>query len=387
MLNLKDQFLLDPHVTFLNHGSFGATPRPVFETYQAWQRKLEEQPVYFIDHELPGHLANARQCLGSYLNVDGNDLVFIPNSTFGLNIVARSLALGPGDEVLSTCFEYGACNNVWHFLSPKQGFSYIPQITPLPFDSPEVVVDQIWQGVTPNTKVIFLSHITSTTAVTFPVEAICQRARAEGILTVIDGAHAPGQIALDLEKVGADFYFGNTHKWMCSPKGSAFLYTHPGQQHLIEPLVVGWGWGPHRNLSYGSDYIDYLQWLGTNDLSAYLSVPAAIAFQAQHQWPDIRRQCHALLKDILSQINQLTGFPSFYPDDSFYHQMAVAELPVLSDVKAFKNQLYQDFKVEIPCTQWDGRQFIRVSIQAYNRQADGETLLNALKSLLPAHTA
>jgi isopenicillin-N epimerase len=383
--NLKSQFVLDPEVVFLNHGSFGAAPRPVFETYQHWQRQLEKQPVKFIDKELPGLLADARQSLGDYLNVSGDDLVFIPNSTFGLNIVARSLELGPGDEVLTTNFEYGACDNIWQFLSPKHGYTYIQQQTPLPFQSDEAFVEQFWQAVTPNTKVIFISHITSTTAVTFPIEAICQRAKAEGILTVIDGAHAPGQIALDLAQVGADFYFGNTHKWLCSPKGSAFLYTHPDRQSLIEPLVVGWGWGENRNLSYGSDYLDYLQWLGTNDLSAYLSVPAAIEFQARNNWPLVRQQCHALLKEILTTINQMTGLPSFYPDDSYYHQMGVAPLPPVRNLKVFKEQLLNLYDIEVPCTQWGDQQFIRVSIQGYNTKADGEALINALESHLPLH--
>lgn len=385
MTNLKEKFLLDPDVVFLNHGSFGATPRPVFATYQEWQQQLERQPVHFIDKELPGHLANARQCLGNYLYVDGNDVVFIPNSTFGLNIVARSLNLGPGDEVLTTNHEYGACNNVWQFLSQKHGFAYIPQNISFPFKSNQAIIDQLWQGVTVRTKVIFISHITSSTAVTFPIEAICQRAQDEGILTIIDGAHAPGQIALDLENVGADFYFGNAHKWMCSPKGSAFLYTHRERQNLIEPLVIGWGWGEQRTFTFGSDYLDYLQWLGTDDPSAYLSVPAAIEFQAQNNWPIIRQQCHSLLKDILSKINQLTGLPSVYPDDSFYHQMAVAQLPPITDLKAFKSQLYEAFKIEIPCTQWEDRQFIRVSIQAYNTEADGDALLKALEILLPTY--
>jgi isopenicillin-N epimerase len=385
MLTLREQFLLDPNVIFLNHGSFGATPRPVFEAYQEWQRRLEKQPVQFIDKELPAHLAHARQCLGSYLNVHCDDVVFIPNATFALNIVARSLNLGPGDKVLTTNLEYGACNNVWQFLSGKQGFTYSQQWMPFPFESETAVIDHIWEGVTANTKVIYVSHITSSTALKLPIQAICQRAKAEGILTIIDGAHAPGQIELDLTQIGADFYFGNTHKWMCSPKGSAFLYAKPERQSLIEPLVVGWGWGDNRTLSYGSDYLDYLQYLGTNDLSAYLSVPAAIDFQAQHNWPLIRQECHTLLNETLEEINQLTGLPPCYPNDTFYHQMAVAQLPPIADLKAFKAQLYDDFNIEIPCTQWEDKQFIRVSIQAYNTMADTDVLLDALKKLIPAN--
>ncbi|MBE2224252.1 MAG: aminotransferase class V-fold PLP-dependent enzyme, partial [Anaerolineae bacterium] len=225
MNNLKKQFLLDTTITFLNHGSFGATPRPVFAVYQEWQRRLERQPVQFIINELPDLLAEARQALGYYLNAAPDNLVYIPNATFGLNVVARSLKLEAGDEVLTTDHEYGACNNVWQFVSDKSGIVYKKQPIPLPLESDEVTLETFWQGVTTKTKVIFLSHITSATAVTFPVTQICQTAREAGILTVIDGAHAPGQIPLDMEAIGADFYFGNCHKWLCAPKGAAFLFA------------------------------------------------------------------------------------------------------------------------------------------------------------------
>ena len=382
MNTLKSQFLLNPDVTFLNHGSFGATPRPVFEAYQAWQRHMEWQPVQFLINELPDLLADARQALGRYLNAPADSLVYIPNATFGLNIVARSLKLAAGDEVLTTNHEYGACNNVWQFVSEKSGLVYKQQPIPLPLESDEALVERFWQGVTGKTKVIFLSHISSATAVTFPVAKICQRAREAGILTVIDGAHAPGQIPLDMEKIGADFYFGNAHKWLCSPKGAAFLFTRPENQHLIEPLVIGWGWGAERSFSYGTDYLDYLQYLGTDDLSSYLSVPAAIAFQEENDWDSVRQQCHTLLRNALAQVRQLTGLPSPYPDDTFYHQLAVAPLPPISDLAGFKARLYNEFRVEIPCIQWHDSQFLRISIQGYNSREDVDALLNALRKML-----
>ncbi len=385
---MKNHFLLDPDVVFLNHGSFGATPKPVFAAYQEWQRRLERQPVYFISHELWDHLADARQQLGDYVGVPARDLVFIPNSTFGLNVVARSLQLGPGDEVLTTNHEYGACDNVWHFLSQKLGFRYIQQPIALPVVSADDIVAQLWQGVTPHTRFIFLSHITSATALTFPLAEICRRARAAGILTIIDGAHAPGQLPLDLPAIAPDFYFGNTHKWLCSPKGSAFLYARPDQQSLIEPLVVGWGWGEGRTLTFGSNFLDYTQWLGTNDVSAYLAVPDAIQFQEDHNWTAVRAQCHTLLSQTMQQIGELTGLPSIYPPDSyagFYHQMATIPLPQLKNTEAFKAALYQAYKVEVPLITWNGRHFIRVSIQAYNTPQDVEVLLDALAKLLPVH--
>jgi len=382
MTNLKQFFLLDENVIFLNHGSFGATPRPVFDVYQDWQRRLERQPVQFLISELSGHLENARRALGRILNVHEDDLVYIPNATFGVNVVARSLDLGPGDEVLSTNHEYGACENVWSFLSQKRGFAYVRQEIPLPFGSQEAIGEQIWEGVTENTRVIFMSHITSPTAVRFAVEAICARAREAGILTIVDGAHAVGQIPLDLMALGADFYTSNGHKWLCSPKGSAFLYSRRERQELIEPLVVGWGWGANADFSYGSSYLDNLQWLGTNDLSAYLAVPAAIAFQETHDWTAVRQRCHDLLCQAVARVCALSGLPTVYENTDSFEQMGIAPLPQIEDLRAFKARLYDEFRVEIPCIEWEERQFIRISVQGYNRQEDIDGLVGALEGML-----
>lgn len=387
MNSLKELFLLDPNVVFLNHGSFGATPRPVFAAYQTWQRRLERQPVAFFLDELPGHLADARQELGRFLNAGQDDLVYVPNATFGVNVVARSLDLGPGDEVLMTDHEYGACQNVWDFLSCRQGFEVVQQSVSFPAVCAEAILEELWQGVSPRTRVIFVSHISSPTALRLPVAAICARAREAGILTIVDGAHAPGQIPLDLKAINADFYTGNAHKWLCAPKGSAFLYARPERQRLIEPLVVGWGWGPERTFTFGSDYLDYLQWLGTNDLSAYLTVSDAIRFQEQHDWPAVRQRCHELLALALRRVGELTGLAPLYRDDGHFRQMAVAPLPPLKDAPAFKDELYRSFRVEIPCTEWQGRHFIRISVQGYNSYADIEALLRALRELLPQHVA
>lgn len=376
--------MLDPDVVFLNHGSFGATPRPVFDAYQAWQRRLEAQPVKFLGREIGVHLLVARQVLGELINAEAADLVFVPNATTAVNIVARSLPLGPGDEVLTTNHEYGACDNVWRFLARKRDFRYVQYPIDLPLTTSDAMVDQIWQGVTPQTKVIYMSHITSPTAVRLPVEAICARAREAGILTIIDGAHAVGQIPLDMRAIDADFYTSNAHKWLASAKGAAFLYARPAVQSLIEPLVVGWGWGEDREFSFGSDFIDYLQWTGTDDYSAYLSVPAAIQFQAEHDWPTVRVRCREFVRTAIDRIGGLTGLPAIYPGDgeSFFKQMAIAPLPPIPDLKAFQARLYEEFRIEIPCIQWNGRQFIRVSVQGYNTEADIDALLDALGSLL-----
>ena len=387
MDELKQLFLLDHDVVFLNHGSFGATPRPVFENYQTWQKRMERQPVQFIGRDLPGYLAEARQSLGDFIHADADDLVYVPNVTFGLNVIARSLQLGPGDEVLSTDHEYGACQNVWSFLSGKRGLRYVSQPISLPFGTPQEILEQFWEGVTPRTKVIFISHITSPTAVILPVEAICARAREAGILTIIDGAHTLGQLDLDMAAIDADFYLSNGHKWLCSPKGSAFLYARRDRQHLVEPLVVGWGWGPNRNISYGSDFLDAMQWLGTNDLSACLAVPAAIRFQVEHNWTAVREACHVLLSDALERIGDLTGLAAVYPRRDCYRQVAIAPLPLLKDFRVMKTELYDTYRVEVPLVEWNGRDLIRVSVQGYNSPADIDGLLAALENLLPRHVA
>lgn len=382
-MSLRTLFLLDPTITFLNHGSFGATPRPVFDAYQAWQRRLEAQPVQFVVGDLPGYFAYARQRLAEYLHAPANDLVYVPNATFGVNVVARSLKLSPGDEILTSDHEYGACDNAWEFACRQHGARYVRQPIPLPVSSAEQVAAQFWQGVTPRTKVIFLSHISSPTAVRLPVEAICARARAAGILTLIDGAHAPGQIELDLPAIGADFYTGNCHKWLMSAKGAGFLYAHPAVQPLVEPLIVSWGYGPNRDFSFGSDFLDYLQWWGTKDPAAALSVPAALDFMEAYGWTAVRQQCQQLATETLARIGQLTGLPSIYAPDSdlFAPQMFAAPLPPV-DAKQLKRRLYDDYQVEVPIVTWNGRVFVRVSIQGYNTHADADALLAALGDLL-----
>ena len=383
---MKEYFLLDPNIIFLNHGSFGATPRPVLEAYQSWQTRLERQPVQFIVREMLAELKGARQTLGSYLNADADDVVFVPNATFGVNIIARSLSLNPGDEVLTTDHEYGACENVWKFVGSKNGAKLVKQSIPLPLASPMEVAEQFWRGVTPRTKAVFISHISSPTAVRLPVDIICKQARQAGILTVIDGAHAPGQIPLDIKAIDPDFYIGNCHKWMLSPKGAGFLYTRRELQCLVEPLIVSWGWGEDSPFTSGSKYLDYLEYTGTYDPSAYLSVPAAIQFLEEHNWPEVQRVCQQILAECLQEINDLTGLNSVYtPEAEPFVQMAAARLPQLRDIVKFQAELLGQYRIEIPCIEWNGQHFIRISVQGYNTREDVDALVEVLGELLPQH--
>lgn len=383
MNTIKQYFSLDPKVHFLNHGSFGACPKPVFEVYQDWQRQLESQPVLFLGRELSGFLFASRAILAKYLQTAAENIVYVPNATHGINIVARSINLQSGDEVLTSDHEYGACDNTWEFVCLKNGASYVHQHIPLPLHTAEEVLEQLWQGVTERTKVIYISHITSPTAIRLPVEAIVGRARSLGILTVIDGAHAPGQIPLDLEALGADFYFGNCHKWMLSPKGAAFLYAHPEAQHMIEPLIVSWGYHSSPETTTGSRFIDYLQWTGTKDPAAFLSVPAAIQFQHDHQWEQVRTDCQAMLKAVILKIcNHFSLLPVVGLDSELFFQMGIAPLPKNTDLTVLKTRLYDEYQVEVPLIEWNGEKFVRISVQGYNTDADLEALFTGLTSLI-----
>lgn len=377
---LAEQFLLRPGMAFLNHGSFGACPRPVFDVYQGWQRELEAQPVEFLGRRIPGLLADARAALGAYVGAPADDLAFVPNATHGVNIVARSLSLGPGDEVLATDHEYGAVDRTWRFVCGKVGAQYVNQPIALPLRDPAEVVEQLWAGVTPRTRVIVVSHISSPTALIFPVAEICARARAAGIITVIDGAHAPGQIDLDMRQIGADFYTGNCHKWLCAPKGAGFLYARPEMQDQLEPLVVSWG---YEAISPGrSRFVDYFGWTGTSDPAAYLSVPAAIAFQREHTWPAVRAACHRLLLEASQRLTELTGLEPISPDTAdWWVQLRALPLPPC-DMHEVKARLWDEFQVEVPIVEWGGRQFVRVSVQAYNGPADIDRLVGALGEIL-----
>lgn len=382
MMGLRRHFLLDRRVRFLNHGSFGATPKPVFRAYRRWQRELERQPVEFIGRRSAGLLAQARAALGACIGCAADDVVYVTNVTVAINIVARSLRLGPGDEVLASDHEYGACDRTWRFLAGRHGFAYVNQPVPTPVTTPAAFLDALWKGVTPRTKVIFLSHITSPTALIFPVAEVCRRARAQGILTVIDGAHAPGQIPLDMEQIGADFYGANLHKWLCAPKGAGFLYARREVQDLLEPLVVSWGW--QADVPGPSRFIDHHEFWGTRDLSAFLAVPAAIEFQRNHRWEEVRRRCHALAREAQGRIVALTGLPALHPDDpQWYAQMVAAPLPPETDLAKLKARLYDKYRIEVPLILWNGHKLIRVSVQGYNTRRDVEALVSALRRELP----
>jgi isopenicillin-N epimerase len=381
MSNLRDEFLIDPEVIFLNHGSFGACPRTVFEDYQNWQRQLERQPVEFLGRQAVDLLSGARKELAEFINVEPDDLVYFTNPTSAINMVARSLDLNPGDEILSTNHEYGAMDRTWRYICEKTGARYIQKSIHIPVSDQGEFIESFWQAVTPRTKIIFISHITSPTALIFPVEEICSRAHQAGILSIVDGAHALGHIQLDLKTIDADIYTGACHKWLCAPKGAAFLYARKDIQSKLDPLVISWGYESEK--PGPSQFIDYHEWQGTRDIAAFLSVPSAIRFQLEHDWDEIHDRCHKLAREARSQIDAITGLEPISPDtQDWFGQMVAARLPMNVDPEAIKQSLYDQYQIEVLTHMWQEQPLIRVSFQAYNQRSDLDALLTALDEIL-----
>jgi isopenicillin-N epimerase len=372
--DLRTEFLLDPSVTFLNHGSFGACPRAVFQRYQDWQLELERQPVLFLARRLEELLADARAQLGAYVGADPDDLVFVPNATAGVNVAARAVGLAPGDEVLSTDLEYGALDLTWEHVCAETGARYVRAPIALPISDESEIVEALWSRVGPRTRVLYVSHITSSTALRLPVAELCLRARERGIVSIVDGAHAPGHVPLDIGALDADFYSGNCHKWLCAPKGAGFLYVRRELQVDVHPLAISWGYEGDEPTFVGRH-----QEQGTRDPAAYLTVPSAIEWQAQHGWDDVRVRCHELARRAAGDLG-LEPLVSGTRDDLF-GQMVALRLP--EDAPAdLKERLYDEYRIEIPVSDKNGLNLIRASFQGYNDERDLERLRAALDELL-----
>lgn len=384
--NLAELFLLDPEVRFLNHGSYGACPVEVFSQYQAWQRQLERQPVAFLD-PMRGYgdwMRAARVALAGELGATPDDLVGVMNATVGLNIVAQSLPLQPGDEILTTDHEYAALEKTWAYVARRTG-AVIKTITvPLPMVNEAAFTAALVDGMTDRTRVLFLSHITSATALVFPIENAITEARQRGIWSVIDGAHVPGHIPLNLNALGADFYSGNCHKWLMAPKGSAFLHVRPEWQGLMNPLVISHGWAaePGPNGAFGnSTFIDSIEMQGTRDPAAWLTVPAAIRFRHEHDWDRVAAGCSALMHDTAQRIARRTGLAPFSSRAFCAPQMVAMPIPRCEPLELQKALLDQ-FRIEMPVFRWKDHHIARLSVQGYNTQAEMDALVDGLTSLL-----
>lgn len=385
--NLARHFLLRDDVVFLNHGSFGACPRPVFETYQAWQLELERQPVAFLGRDLSERTRVPRVALSAFLGTTPENIVGLVNATEGLNIVAQSLDLKEGDEILTTDHEYSALEKTWAYVARRTGAKIVTVKVPMPFVSEEAFTETLVAAMTDRTKVLFLSHITSPTALLFPIERPIAEAKKRGIWTVIDGAHSPGHVPLNLEAMDVDFYSGNCHKWLMTPKGSAFLYVRPELQGLINPLVISHGWtadsklpdakGPFGN----SPFVDELEMQGTRDPAAWLTVPAALEFRKEHGWDGVAADCRVLAQDTARRLAERTGLAPLSSPEFCAPQMVAMPIPDTDTVELAKI-LMARYSIEIPVFKWQDHSIVRVSVQGYNSKAQMDILIDALTEVL-----
>ena len=375
---MKDLFLLNNNITYLNHGSYGACPTQVFENYQNWQRKLEEQPVQFMTKIIWENLKTSRDTLGKFLGCSGEDLVLFPNPTTAVNNIIENLNLSQNDEVLMTQHEYGALVRAWLRSSKKNNFLIIQQHIDLPLHSKNMFVNQFLSGVTKNTKVIFISQITSQTGLIFPVKEVCDYARQKGIITIIDGAHVPGHIDLNVSDLSCDYYTGACHKWMCAPKGSSFLFVKKSLQADLRPQIMSWGEegedpGP-------SQFLMDFQWQGTKDMSAFLSIPSAINFLEDDDWKEKRKVSKNLILEVSNNLIDIFDTESLFLNKDWIGQMVSHPLPP-NMTPDLKEKLWEEYMIEVPIFEWNNQKFIRVSAHFYNRASDMEILISALKSI------
>lgn len=401
-----DAWLLDPAVMFLNHGSFGACPKPILERQQALRLAMEREPVEFLVRELTPLLDESRGALAELLGADPADLVFVHNATAGVNSVLRSLTFRPGDEILVTTHDYNACRNVACYVAGRSGASVTVVDVPLPIASPQQVIDAVLERVTARTRLVMLDHITSPTAIVFPIEDLVRRLNDRGIDTLVDGAHAPGMVPLDMKQLGVAYYTGNCHKWLCAPKGAGFLYVRRDRQQGIQPPIISHGWNrPRQNYSPMQDGFD---WPGTFDPSAWVCVGEAIRFVRGLMpggLPALMKRNHDLA--ILAQriLCQRLGVVPVGVE-SMLGSMAAVELPDVPPAERgdsprlcdqiecpvapgdaecpLHNRLIDEFGIEVPVYYWPAvpRTILRVSAQAYNDQTQYERLAAALSEAL-----
>jgi isopenicillin-N epimerase len=384
--SLRACFGLEPGLVFLNHGSFGARPREVLEAQDAYRRELEASPVDFLSRRSSALLDAALGRLAAYVGAKSENLAFVTNATTGLAIAAASARLGPGDEVLGSDHEYGACVLGWRRACARAGASWREFAVPLPWAGEADFLSRLEAAFSPRTRVLFLSQVTSPTALRFPVEKAVALAAGRGILTVIDGAHVPAQLPLDLEALGADYYAGNCHKWLCAPLGSAFLYVKPGLHESLVPPIASWGLVAEAEGDVSHDaYVGTtvlarrLRWLGTRDPTPFLAVPAAIDFLDRHDSPARAKACVGLAHATARRAAALLGFEPV-SDEGQGLRMALVPLPPC-DAGQVKSELFHRHRIEVPATSHGGKSYLRLSFHLYNDETDAEAFLSALEDL------
>ncbi len=375
---IRKLFLLDDSISFLNFGSFGACPLPIFEDLIKWQRLLEKEPVRFIIEYGPKFLVESKEALSSYIGAAASDLIFVPNPTFAINTIAKNI-LSHGDEILTTDLEYGAMDYTWKYHCDQVGATYIRQHISLPLKTKAQFIEEFWSGFTKKTRIVFISQMTSSTGLIFPVEEICAEAKRRGLITIVDGAHIPGHIPLNISSLQADFYTGACHKWMMAPKGCSFLYASKEFQDTLDPLIISWGYKTHN--PHSTQFQDYHQYNGTLDFSAYLTIPAALEFRTQHQWDKQIEKCRA---SVLKKGAELSSYLGTYPlaplNDEFYGQLYSAQIETLYP-EELQRILFTNYGIEIPVMQHGDKCYLRFSFQPFNREEEIDELISALEEI------
>ncbi len=389
-MNLQ-HWLLDRDITFLNHGSFGACPIPVLEAQTSFREQLEREPLRFLMREFEPLLDHARNELATFIGTSGDELAFVPNATTGVNAVLRSLFFAPGDELLTTNQEYNACRNTLDFVASRTGAKVIVAEVPFPIESPEQVVEAVIKCVSPQTKLALLDHIVSQTGLIFPIKQLVSELAQRGIDVLVDGAHAPGMIALNLDEIGAAYYTGNCHKWLCAPKGAGFLYVRRDKQDAIRPTTISHGANSPRTDK--SRFQLEFDWMGTVDPSAYLCVPVAIDFMGSlldGGWPELMAKNHALALDgrqiLLDKLDLSQSCPDEMVGSMAVIQLKDAEFDAVgkSGIAPLQEALWEIFKIEVPVIPWPdaNQQLVRISAQFYNTLPQYEYLAKALVELI-----
>ena len=362
----RDEWLLDPDVAFLNHGSFGATPSEVLAEQERWRALMERHPTHFMSEEVPSALRAAAACLAAFVGARAEDLVFVENATAGCNTVLRSLVFAPGDEILVTNHGYAAVRKAAEYVAARAGARVVEAAVPFPLQDAAQVVTAVAAQLGPRTRLAIFDHITSPTAIIFPVHELIKLCGAAGVPVLIDGAHAPGMLTLDVPSLGADWYTGNCHKWLMAPKGSAFLWVAPDRQSETRPLVISHGYGQGFAAEFG--------WTGTRDPSAWLSVPAAIDFHERLGGAGLRERNAALAREQATLLARTWRTERGAPD-ALTGSMAAVRLPSREPATPeraleLRRKLFDDNRLEVPVTAFAGALWARISAHAYNRPED-----------------
>jgi isopenicillin-N epimerase len=384
---VRGHWTLDPEIAFLNHGSFGACPTPVLEEQAALRARMEREPVQFFVNDLPALLEPAREGVATFVGADADDVVFVGNATTGVNAVMRSLTLRENDEILTTDHAYNACRNVLAYVAERSRARVVVASVPFPIAAPDVVVDRILAAVTPRTRVALIDHVTSPTGLVLPVQEIAGELSARGVDVMVDGAHAPGMLELDVNALGVTYYAANFHKWTCAPKGAGFLWVRKDKQREIHPPVISHGFNSLRSRKR---YLEEFDWTGTGDPTAWLCVPKAIAFVGSlgGGWERVRAKNRALALSARALLCDALGIAPPAPE-SMIGSLASMPLPpgnaspgaTAAPVDPLQKRLFDVHRIEVPIPAWPEppHRLLRISAHLYNEEDEYRRLAEALR--------